>query len=180
MSSSDGSGVRTPQHVIVMGVTASGKSTIAERLARTLGWSFGEGDSWHSDANIAKMASGAPLTDEDRAPWLDELARWVRAEHAAGRSTVLACSALKRAYRDRLRAAAPNIRFIHLDTRPAVLAQRLRSRQHFMPPELLESQLRDLEPLGPDERGFTVDAQRPPAALVTQITALLTGRKPDA
>ncbi|HEX4098071.1 MAG TPA: gluconokinase, partial [Caulobacteraceae bacterium] len=104
----------TPIALVVMGVSGSGKSTIAAPLAKALGWDFKEGDELHPPANIEKMASGHPLTDADRWPWLHAVRAWIDAEVAAGRSGVITCSALKRAYRDRLRDGQPAVRFIYL------------------------------------------------------------------
>jgi gluconokinase len=145
------------QHIVVMGVAGCGKTTVGERLAAALGWPFAEGDRYHPQANVDKMAAGIPLTDEDRWPWLRALAERIRDDDRTG-SSVLACSALKRAYRDILRTGAPRVRFLHLHGDRAVLAERLASREgHFFPPDLLDSQLAALEPLAPDEDGVTVD-----------------------
>lgn len=149
------------QHLVVMGVAGCGKTTIGEGLARALDWPFAEGDLDHPKANIDKMAAGIPLTDDDRWPWLRILAGRIAAEDAAGRSSVLACSALRRAYRDVLRSGgggAPRVRFVHLHGPVEVLQARIAARQgHFFPPGLLASQLAALEPLGPDEDGIVVD-----------------------
>lgn len=151
-----------------MGVSGSGKTTIASRLAARRGYAFAEGDDFHPAANVAKMARGEPLTDADRAPWLEELAEWIAAQHAAGRSTVLACSALKRSYRDTLRGGAPgHVLFLYLAVRRDALVERMKRREgHYMPLELLDSQLATLEPLAPDEPGFTLDAAPAPEAIV--------------
>jgi len=140
-----------------MGVSGSGKSVVAAELARSLGWTFAEGDAFHSAANRAKMAAGQPLTDEDRVPWLRRLAAWMGERDEAGESTVMSCSSLKRSYRDLLRQGAPDPHFVHLVGSKDLLLQRMRDREHFMPPALLESQLETLQPLGADERGVTVD-----------------------
>lgn len=140
--------------VVVIGVSGSGKSTIGAALARRLGVPFGDADHLHPPANIAKMAAGEPLTDDDRYPWLDSVGQWLAA-HPSG---VMSCSALKRAYRDRLRRHSPSAYFLHLRGRPELIAQRLAARPgHFMPATLLQSQLDTLEPLGADEPGVTVD-----------------------
>ena len=144
--------------VVVMGVSASGKSSLAEAIARALGWLFLEGDDLHSPANHAKMAAGIPLDDADRAPWLDAVAAWLAA-HPNG---VASCSALRRAYRDRLRATAPDVRFVYLDVARGELERRLAARTgHFMPPSLLASQLATLEPPGADEDAVRVDGALP-------------------
>lgn len=158
-----------PQHLVVMGVSGSGKTTIAGRLAAQLGFVFADGDDFHSAASVAKMARGEPLTDADREPWLRSLAAWTLTQHDAGRSTVLACSALKQRYRDTLRAASPRVLFIHLTAPRGALLKRMKHRQgHFMPALLLDSQLASLEPLAADEPGITVDATATPDAIVKQ------------
>lgn len=145
----------TPTHLVVMGVSASGKTTLASLLADRLGWPMAEADDFHPPANKAKMASGTPLTDEDRWPWLISLRDWM--DHAPGEGTVMTCSALKRSYRDLLRGADGVVRFVHVVVDPSVLAQRIGARTgHFMPGTLLPSQLSTLEPLESDEDGFTL------------------------
>lgn len=139
-----------------MGVSGTGKSAIGAGLAAELGWPFAEGDAFHSAANRAKMAAGTPLSDDDRWPWLGDIAGWI-AQHRTG--GVVACSALRRAYRDVLREGGPDVRFLHLVAPAAELDRRLRSRSgHFMPASLLGSQLDTLEPLAPDEAGASLDA----------------------
>ena len=152
-----------------MGVSGSGKTTIASRLATHLLYVFADGDDFHPPQNVAKMARGEPLTDADREPWLQTLRQWIAEHHAAGRSTVLACSALKRRYRDTLRSGAPpgRVVFIHLDAPRAAVLERMRHRTgHYMPPALLDSQLATLEPLAADEPGFVLDGTATPDALV--------------
>jgi gluconokinase len=146
------------QHLIVMGVTGTGKSTVADRVAYDLDLESAEGDDFHPAANVAKMSRGIPLTDEDRLPWLEALAAWTRAEHDRGRSTILTCSALRRAYRDVLRQGASETFFVVLEADEATIRHRMESRAHFMPVALLRSQLNSLEPLQPDEVGMVVDA----------------------
>ena len=160
-----------PLHVVVMGVSGSGKTTIAGRLATRAGYAFADADDFHPEANVAKMARGEPLTEVDRQPWLESVAAWIAAQHRARRSTVLACSALKRLYRDTLRAGAPRrVFFVQLAVPTAVLRQRMRNRRgHYMPPDLLDSQLATVEPLEPDEPGITVEATVEPAAIVENI-----------
>jgi gluconokinase len=148
-------------HILVMGVAGSGKTTVARALADQLGVEMIEGDEHHPPANVEKMHAGIPLTDDDRRPWLQTLARLIAERHARDEGTVLACSALKRAYRDTLRSAVPpeETFIVELDVDPATLRQRMASRKgHFMPASLLESQLVALEPLEPGEVGMTVDA----------------------
>jgi gluconokinase len=142
-----------------MGVAGSGKTTLGERLASTLGWPFAEGDRFHPTANLAKMSAGVPLDDADRRPWLRALADWIATRAAAGEPAVVACSALKRGYRDVLRSGADDVAFLHLDGSAALLAERLGARKgHFFPADLLASQCATLQPLAPDERGATIDA----------------------
>ncbi len=153
------------QHIVVMGVSGSGKSTLGAALAGRLGWRFIEGDSFHPEANVAKMSAGTPLDDADRKPWLEALAAEIARNEAAGRSSVIGCSALKRAYRDILRGGAPTVRFFHVHGDREVLADRLSHRPgHFFPARLLESQLSTLEPLAPDEDGVVIDVALPPDA----------------
>jgi gluconokinase len=151
-----------------MGVSGTGKTTVAEELADRLGWTFIEGDSLHPPANIAKMSAGTPLDDEDRRPWLEALASLQAFHHADGVSTVLTCSALKRRYRDVLRRGVPDgsVLFVHLDAPFEVLRERMESREHFMPASLLQSQFDALERLGADERGTVVDVSQPLDAVV--------------
>ena len=151
--------------IVVMGVSGCGKSSVGIALAEALGARFIDGDDLHPEANKAKMGAGIPLDDSDRWPWLDLVGQ----ELAAGSATVIACSALKRAYRDRIRTAAPNTFFVHLDGSREILAQRLGARTgHFMPVTLLDSQLAILEPLGSDEASVVIDIDQP----ITQIIAL--------
>jgi gluconokinase len=148
--------------ILVMGVSGSGKSTVGALLAATLGLPFIDGDALHSEANKQKMAAGIPLDDADRAPWLDAIAAAL-----AGAPMVIACSALKRYYRDRLRVQAPDVKFVYLKGTSTLLAHRLKTRSHkFMPPELLDSQLAILEPPGTDESALTIDIQLSPETIV--------------
>jgi gluconokinase len=133
--------------VIVMGVSGSGKSYLAGKLAEATGWAFAEGDDYHSEANKAKMAARVPLTDADRGPWLDSLHEVLAGWHASGQSGILTCSALKETYREHLTSGLPEARFVWLDPPRSVLAERMAHRPgHFMPPALLDSQLATLEP----------------------------------
>ncbi len=148
----------TNTHIVVMGVAGSGKSSVAEELQRRLGWPLAEGDDYHPESNIAKMSAGIPLTDEDRWPWLDLIVAWTAEQAAAGKSTIVTCSALRRVYRDRLRAAPGRTIFVHLAGTEELLAERMTARtDHFMPPTLLPSQLATLEQLDPDEEGVVLD-----------------------
>ncbi len=162
------------QHLIVMGVAGSGKTTVAVLLAQRLGWTFAEADDFHPPANVAKMAAGTPLDDDDRAPWLATIAQWVSEADAAGRSTVVTCSALRRAYRDVLASAAGDVRFVHLEGDPELIGARIAQRTgHFMPPTLLPSQLATLEPLQDDEPGVVVPIGAPPEEVVEQALVAL-------
>ena len=158
--------------LVVMGVSGAGKSTIGRRLADELGWDFEEGDGLHPAVNVAKMAAGEPLTDEDRMPWLTRVREWIDAEIADGRHGVITCSALKRAYRDLLRR--PEVLFVYLEVPRAELARRLESRRdHYMPASLLDSQLEALEPPAQDEAALTVAAGDAAARAVGLIKARL-------
>lgn len=160
--------------VVVMGVSGAGKSTVAALCATRLGWPMAEADEFHPDANIHKMSAGVPLTDDDRAPWLRAMRDWISARAAAGENTVVACSALKRAYRDILRGATARVRFAHLYGDAEILGKRLSDRPgHFMPASLLDSQLADLEPLHPDEDGVTVDIASSPEQIADEAIELL-------
>ena len=151
-----------PTRLIVMGVTSTGKSRVGARLAAVLGLPFLDGDDLHPANNRAKMAAGIPLDDIDRRPWLNRIGAAL-----AGRPRVVACSALRRRYRDRIRAAAPNVLFVHLQGPQTVIAERMARREgHFMPVSLLDSQLATLEPLQVDERALHLDIRRSPERIV--------------
>lgn len=144
-----------PCVLLVTGVSGSGKTTVGEMLARRLGWQYAEADDFHPEENLAKMVAGHPLTDADRAPWLDAIAAWIDATTAAGRPAVVSCSALKRAYRDRLRTGRPNVRLIYLDADRNTIGARLAARRrHFFPAKLIDSQFADLEPPTDDEHPY--------------------------
>ncbi|ADG76080.1 carbohydrate kinase, thermoresistant glucokinase family [Cellulomonas flavigena DSM 20109] len=163
------------EHLVVMGVSGIGKSTVGRELARRLGRPFLEGDDLHPEANVARMSAGVALLDEDREPWLAAV-RDAMTEHAgAGTSTVVACSALRRSYRAVLREATGRVRFVLLDVTGDVLRRRVATRTgHWMPPALLDSQLATLEPLAPDEDGVTVPVGGPPDAVAADVLTALT------
>lgn len=161
--------------VVVMGVAGCGKSTIGKPLALQLKAEFLEGDDLHPPRNVERMASGIPLTDNDRRDWLLALAEQLADARASNHALVVSCSALKRSYRDVLRRASPALVFVHLHGSPALLGARLHARtDHFMPPSLLESQLATLEPPTADERAVTFDAALPVADIVAGAVAWLT------
>ena len=146
--------------LVVMGVSGSGKTTVAELLAKKLGWPFMEGDRLHPPANVEKMRQGIPLTDADRGPWLDRIGEELKSWAAEGKSGVLTCSALKRAYRDRIRSARADVRFVYVKGTETLIEARVAARHHeYMPASLLRSQFDTLEEPTPDEPGVvTVDA----------------------
>jgi gluconokinase len=151
--------------VAVMGVSGSGKTTVGTMLAGRLDVPFAEADDFHPPANVAKMASGVPLTDADRMPWLEAIGHWLDAHGAEG--GLVTCSALRRSYRDLLRRHAPGLCFLHLDGPADLLARRIARRKgHFMPVSLLHSQLATLEELQGDERGAVVDIDGDPEQVV--------------
>lgn len=163
----------TPKPVLViMGVSGTGKSTLAQALAERLGWPLQEGDALHPQANLDKMAAGQPLDDADRWPWLRLIAAWIDRRAAAGEPGIVTCSALRRAYRDLLRRDF--VHFVHLTGDRELLARRMLERKgHFMPPALLDSQLAALEAPAADERAIAIDVALAPEAQVAKILAWL-------
>ena len=154
--------------IVVMGVSGCGKSTLGRALAQRLTLPYIEGDELHPPRNIALMAAGTPLTDEDRAGWLQAIA--ARLAAAASTGVVVACSALKRSYRDLLRASAPDLRLVHLSGSESVLTQRMHARSgHYMPPSLLRSQLDTLQPPGADEHAVVLNIESPPEQMLDAI-----------
>lgn len=160
--------------IIVMGVSGSGKTTVAQGIARAMGWEFAEGDTFHPEANIAKMASGHPLSDEDRWPWLRAIGAWIEGHDRTDTSAVVTCSALRKVYRDLLRQGRPTVRFAHVTADPELIEDRMEHRQgHFMPASLLPSQLATLERLKSDEPGLVVSsAGKPDEVLHRALSAL--------
>ncbi|MEU1403863.1 gluconokinase [Streptomyces sp. NPDC005728] len=164
--------MRTPQVVVVMGVAGTGKTTIGPLLAARLGVPYAEGDDFHPQANIDKMSAGIPLEDADRWPWLDAIGHW--AHGRAGFGGVVSSSALKRSYRDRLRAVAPGIVFVHLTGDRKLIEDRMSHRRgHFMPTALLDSQFATLQPLEPDEAGVAVDVSGGPQEITERAVKAL-------
>ena len=173
-------GVPEPRFVVVMGVSGTGKTTVARGLADRLGWAFLEGDDLHPPHNVETMAAGTPLTDAARRPWLEAIGRWVDAQDEAGVSAVLTCSALRRAYRDVLREGRPTVSFCHLRIDAALVERRMVLRTgHFMPASLLPSQLATLEPLAADEPGIEVSADALPEVVVDEVVRRLDLRPTD-
>jgi gluconokinase len=165
-----GDPAKTPCALVMMGVSGSGKTTIAERLAERLQWTFEDGDRFHPAANVAKMSAGHPLTDEDRWPWLRAIAAEIDRVCGAGEHAVIACSALKRVYRDILVHGRDDVRIIYLMGTKQLIAKRLAARKgHFMPPGLLDSQFETLEPPGPEENPVTVSIDASVEEIVDDI-----------
>ncbi|HEX3367637.1 gluconokinase [Phenylobacterium sp.] len=167
--------------LVVMGVSGAGKTTVGEALARRLGWTFQEGDDFHPAANIAKMKAGHPLDDADRAPWLAKVEAWIANQLAAGRSGVIACSALKRSYRSAIVGGRDDVILVYLEGDQALIAQRIAKRHgHFMPPSLLASQFAALQEPAPAEHAILVDIDQPVNAQVDDILDALRRRAPIA
>lgn len=163
-----------PSVLVVMGVSGSGKTTVAGLVAGALGWELGDADDWHPPANVRKMHGGTPLTDEDRWPWLRSMAAWIDATRSTGRHGVLACSALKRAYRDILIGDRQDVRLVFLSGDEALIEHRQAARHHhYMPASLVHSQFEALEPPGPDENPLTVDVTPTPREVARTIVGRL-------
>ena len=163
-----------PSALIIMGVAGSGKTTTASLLSERLGWSYRDADSFHPPASIEKMSRGEALGDEDRWPWLAAIGAWIDGHLARGESTVVTCSALKRAYRDRLVAGRSRAHLVHLGGEKGLIAGRMGARlDHFMPLDLLDSQFATLEPPGADEGVLAVAVTQSPEEVVGQIVAML-------
>jgi gluconokinase len=161
-----------PPVLVVMGVAGSGKTTVGRLLAEQLGWDFGEGDDLHPAENVAKMAAGHPLTDDDRWPWLERVAEWIRDHTDAHRPGIITCSALKRSYRDVLRG--DGVVFVYLHGTKQQIADRLAARHgHYMPASLLDSQFADLEPPGEDEHALRIDIGPSAAVQANEIVEML-------
>ncbi len=160
--------------IVIMGVCGTGKTTVGQAVADALGFSYAEGDSYHPVANVEKMRAGFPLNDEDRAPWLAAMATEIDAWLAADRGAVLACSALKRRYREQLIGTRSGVRLVYLHGDPALIRERMLARtDHYMPASLLDSQLDTLEPPQQDEHPIALDIAISPASLSAQITSAL-------
>jgi gluconokinase len=163
--------------LVVGGVSGAGKTTVAGLVGAALGWPVADADDFHPPRNVALMRSGHPLTDADRAPWLDALAAWVGGCEAVGQDAVLACSMLHRRYRDRLAVGHPSVLFVQLVVPEAELLDRLQHRRgHWMPASLLGSQLDALDPLEPDEPGLQVDGSGLPGEVAALVVAAVRGR----
>jgi gluconokinase len=164
--------------VVVMGISGVGKSAVGRELAERFGVEYVDGDDFHSEANIAKMSAGTPLTDDDRWPWLEDIGRWL-AQHGAD-GGVVSCSALRRVYRDVLTDAAPRTLFLHLTGSHDLIRSRMEGRDHFMPLSLLQSQEETLEPLQDDERGWAFDITPPPGQIVDEFVEKAALTQQDA
>jgi gluconokinase len=164
--------------IVVMGVSGSGKSTVAAGLVERLGWEFAEGDDFHPPANVEKMRAGHPLDDDDRWPWLRTLADWIGEHERAGKSVVVTSSALKRSYRDLLRDGNPSVWFAHVTADADLLRERVSHRVgHYMPASLLDSQLATLEPLQDDEPGARISGAGAPEDVVASLLTTLDAER---
>jgi gluconokinase len=165
--------------LVVMGVSGSGKTTVGLALAARTGWAFLDADDLHSPDAVERMATGVPLTDEERWPWLDRVAEWIAARHASGEPAIVACSALKRTYRDRLRVADPDLRLVYLRAERQQIDQRLTRRiRHFFPQQLVASQFADLEEPGPDEGAITIPIGRTAGEQAEVVLGAIPSHRP--
>jgi gluconokinase len=165
----------SPRVILVMGVTSSGKSTVGEKLATTLGWAFRDADSFHPPQNVAKMSSGQPLNDEDRKPWLAAIAAFIDASIRDNHPAIVTCSALKRSYRTIIIGQRAHVRLVHLVGDKALIGARMAQRRnHFMPTSLLDSQFATLEPPQADEHPLNVPVDADPDTLVATILTQLS------
>jgi gluconokinase len=181
MSVDPSGAARRPQRlrVVVMGVAASGKSTAGELLARRIEVDYADADDFHSPANVAKMAAGTPLTDADRGPWLEAIGRWLADRVSTG--GVVTCSALRRRYRDAIRALADDVWFLYCEGSYELIAERISHRKdHFMPASLLRSQFEALEPPAPDERAVYEDVSQSPEEMVADFLSKVSPRTADS
>ena len=161
-----------PIVIVVMGVSGCGKTTVARLVAQRAGWRFAEADEFHSPANVAKMRSGVPLTDEDRAPWLAAIAAYIATARASQEPAVITCSALKRRYRDVIVGARPDVALVYLKGDYDTIARRMTTRaHHYMPVSLLQSQFDALEEPGADERALSISIDFPPETIVERVMA---------
>jgi gluconokinase len=157
-----------------MGVSGCGKTTVGSLLGQRLGWPFADADAFHPSENVAKMRSGTPLTDADRAPWLEAIAHWIDQKRASGEHGVVACSALKRRYRARIIGDRKDVRLVHLDGSYELIAKRMAERpHHYMPVALLRSQFEALEPPSADEKALVMPIDQPAEQIVDRIIAAL-------
>jgi gluconokinase len=164
----------SPAVILVMGVSGAGKTTIGKLLAERLGWEFADGDQFHPPANVERMRSGVPLTDQDRQPWLEAIAAWVDEIRRNDGQAVTAASVLKRSYRDIVIGERPDVRLVFLEGSRELIAQRVAARRgHYMPASLLDSQFDTLEPPGPDENAIRVSIDPPPEQIVSHIVEQL-------
>jgi gluconokinase len=169
-----------PLVLVVMGVSGCGKSTVAALVAGRLGWTFADGDDFHSAESVAKMQAGIPLDDADRAPWLARIAAWIAARVAASAPAVMVCSGLRRRYRDTITGGHPAVRIVYLEGSRTLIAARLAQRAgHFMPPALLDSQFAALEPPGPDENPIIVGVAEPPDRIAAAVVSAVRAGSPS-